>query len=70
MSAQPLPRRSETPPEFFVDRSLGRHMVPEALRELGFVVHTMADVYPNGEDEDVPGIPGGSKMRTEQAGLR
>ncbi len=29
-------------------------MVPEALRRLGVVVHTMADVYPGGEDERVP----------------
>jgi hypothetical protein len=33
------------PPEFFIDRSLGRHAVPEALRQAGVTVHTMADVY-------------------------
>jgi hypothetical protein len=33
------------PPEFFIDRSLGRHVVPEALRAAGAIVHTMADVY-------------------------
>jgi hypothetical protein len=32
-------------PEFFIDRSLGRHQVPEALRACGLVVHTMAEVY-------------------------
>jgi hypothetical protein len=32
-------------PEFFIDRSLGRKTVPEALRAHGLVVHTMADVY-------------------------
>lgn len=32
-------------PEFLVDRSLGRHHLPDALRDLGFVVHTLADVY-------------------------
>jgi hypothetical protein len=32
-------------PEFFIDRSLGRRTVPEALREAGLVVHTMAEVY-------------------------
>ena len=48
-----VPPRSSPPPEFFVDRSLGRRMVPEALRSLGLVVHTMADVYPGGEDERV-----------------
>jgi hypothetical protein len=45
-----LPRRPEQPPEFFVDRSLGRRIVPEALRALGFTVHTMAEMYPRGED--------------------
>lgn len=37
--------RSGVPPEFFIDRSLGRHAVPAALREAGVTVHTMADVY-------------------------
>jgi hypothetical protein len=32
-------------PEFFIDRSLGRRVVPDALRECGLVVHTMASVY-------------------------
>src|SRR3954452_10593963 len=32
-------------PEFFIDRSLGRLAVPNALRAHGLVVHTMADVY-------------------------
>jgi PIN like domain len=32
-------------PEFFTDRSLGRRVVPDALRASGLVVHTMADVY-------------------------
>ncbi len=40
---------SESPsgstPEFFVDRSLGRHVVPGALRAAGLTVHSMADVY-------------------------
>jgi hypothetical protein len=36
---------SASPPEFFVDRSLGRHVVPDALREAGAVVNVMADVY-------------------------
>jgi hypothetical protein len=31
--------------EFFIDRSLGRRVVAEALREAGQVVHTMPDVY-------------------------
>lgn len=33
------------PPEFFIDRSLGRHVVPAALRQAGVKVHTMAEVY-------------------------
>lgn len=36
---------SNAPPEFFVDRSLGRHVVPQALRDTGAIVHAMADVY-------------------------
>ena len=31
--------------EFFVDRSLGRKHLPEALRAEGMTVHTMASVY-------------------------
>jgi hypothetical protein len=33
------------PFEFFIDRSLGRHQVPQALRKAGLTVHTMAEVY-------------------------
>jgi PIN like domain len=36
---------SASPPELFIDRSLGRHVVPDALRAAGVVVHVMADVY-------------------------
>ncbi len=36
-------------PEFLIDRSLGRKHLAAALRELGFVVHTLASVY--GEEE-------------------
>lgn len=32
-------------PEFFIDRSLGRKHLAEALGDLGFTVHTMASVY-------------------------
>ncbi|MGH2842282.1 MAG: hypothetical protein ACRDKL_01665, partial [Solirubrobacteraceae bacterium] len=35
----------DSPPEFFIDRSLGRHVVPDALRAAGAAVHVMADVY-------------------------
>jgi len=34
----------EKPPEFFVDRSLGKS-IAEGLRAAGLTVHTMADVY-------------------------
>jgi hypothetical protein len=36
--------RSENPPEFFVDRSLGRSIV-EGLRAADLTAHSMADVY-------------------------
>jgi hypothetical protein len=32
-------------PEFFIDRSLGRHHLANALSELGVAAHTMASVY-------------------------
>lgn len=32
-------------PEFFIDRSLGRRVVPDALRASDLIVHTMASVY-------------------------
>jgi hypothetical protein len=34
-----------TEPEFFIDRSLGRKHLANALRELGLVVHTLTSVY-------------------------
>ncbi len=47
--------RSRRPPEFFVDRSLGRHRVPGALRLAGWTLRTHHEVY--GErDEQVPDI--------------
>ena len=36
---------SDHPVEFFIDRSLGRKHLAQALRDLDFVVHTMASVY-------------------------
>jgi hypothetical protein len=45
-----LPKPPAPPPEFFIDRSLGRYIVAEAIRALGYVVHSMADVYPKDED--------------------
>jgi hypothetical protein len=32
-------------PEFFIDRSIGRRAVADALQACGLVVHTMASVY-------------------------
>lgn len=46
---------SEQPPEFFVDRSLGKSIV-EGLRAVGLTVHSMADVY---------GEEGGQRLRDE-----
>lgn len=38
------------PPEFLVDRSLGRHQVPHAVRAAGFVARTLFDVYGAAEE--------------------
>ncbi len=35
----------DTPPELFIDRSLGRKHLANALRETGVIAHTMASVY-------------------------
>ena len=39
-------------PEFFVDRSLGRHSVATALRSAGWAVTTHFEIY-GARDEDV-----------------
>ncbi len=39
-----MPSRSDKPPEFFVDRSLGKSIV-EGLRTVGLTVHSMAEAY-------------------------
>ena len=36
---------SDSSPKFSIDRSLGRHIVPDALREAGALVHVMAEVH-------------------------
>jgi PIN domain-containing protein len=46
-------RRPHPPPEFFIDRSLGRHHLADALRREGYVVHTLASVYGEQEGQDV-----------------
>ncbi|HTX31829.1 MAG TPA: hypothetical protein VMD09_10610 [Solirubrobacteraceae bacterium] len=43
-------RRAESPPKFFLDRSLGRHIVANALRSVDLVVVTMAERYPETEE--------------------
>ena len=39
-----MSRPKQKPPEFFVDRSLGKSIV-EGLRATGLAVHSMADIY-------------------------
>jgi hypothetical protein len=37
-------------PRFFLDRSLGRHVVAAALRDVGLTVETLAERYPETEE--------------------
>lgn len=41
------------PVTFFLDRGLGRHYVADMLRKAGHVALPMADVYPNGRDQEI-----------------
>ena len=41
---------AEPPPEFFLDRSLGRHIVADALRAVGLIVQTLHERYPETEE--------------------
>jgi len=43
------------PPEFFVDRSLGRHRVAQELRAAGWALRTHHEVF-GARDEDVPDV--------------
>lgn len=45
--------RSDKPPEFFVDRSLGKSIV-EGLRTAGLTVHSMAEVYGEAKAQRLP----------------
>jgi len=45
--------RHELAPTFFVDRGLGRRLVPEVFSAAGFEVVLMADLYPGGADQTV-----------------
>lgn len=47
--------RSQRPLEFFIDRSLGRHQVPQTLREAGWTLRTHHEVYGK-RDEKVPDV--------------
>jgi len=47
-------RPDPPPPVFFLDRGLGRFLVADAIRERGYGVLPMADVYPDGEDQRLP----------------
>lgn len=40
-------------PEFFADRSLGRYIVPGALRNIGWSVRALFEVYGETEEEKV-----------------
>src|ERR1022692_3311469 len=40
-------------PEFLIDRSLGRLLLPAALRDAGLIVRTLADVYGEVAAQDV-----------------
>jgi PIN like domain len=46
-------RGGNEPPEFLIDRSLGRLARPAALREVGLVVRTLAEVYGEQASQDV-----------------
>jgi hypothetical protein len=48
--------RPEQPPRFFLDRSLGRKAVPEALRADGWDVITLAEHYGTPADELVADV--------------
>lgn len=47
------PDRVPGSPEFFVDRSLGRKQVPALLRDAGWDLRTLAEVYGVPRDETV-----------------
>ena len=47
--------RSPQLPEFFVDRSLGRHLVAQALRVAGWTLRTHYEVF-GARDDEVPDV--------------
>ena len=48
--------RAETVPHFFVDRSLGRRQVPDLLRQAGFQLSTLAEVFGVPNDERIEDV--------------
>jgi hypothetical protein len=46
----------QSPPKFFLDRSLGRKAVPEALRGVGWSIVTLAEHYGVPADEKVADV--------------
>jgi predicted nuclease of predicted toxin-antitoxin system len=62
----PRSRKPPEPPEFFVDRSLGRHVLPDALHEAGFVAHTLASVYGEERAQEISDEEWLAKAGTEE----
>ena len=57
--------RSQQPLEFFVDRSLGRRRVPQALRDAGWTLRTHHEIY--GERDEQAARFDRSRQRIEEA---
>ncbi|MCY4163395.1 MAG: hypothetical protein OXE93_04175 [bacterium] len=53
-SGQRKQRPDTSPPIFFLDRGLGRHLIAKAIRTRGYVALPMAEVYPGGADQHTP----------------
>ena len=47
------PDRVTGPPDFFIDRSLGQKQVPALLRDAGWKLRTLAEVYGVPNDETI-----------------
>jgi hypothetical protein len=44
------PLGTQSQPEFFVDRSLGRHQIADALRQAGWRLRTHVEVFPDRDE--------------------
>jgi hypothetical protein len=42
---------SESPPEYLIDRSLGRNVLARALADAGTIARTLRDVYGRREEQ-------------------